>query len=62
MVREVVYQGDSYLLQSELSNGTLITMRGAVRGANLSAMPSVGDQVMLNLEADDAVVIDGSES
>ncbi|TPW28296.1 ABC transporter ATP-binding protein [Martelella alba] len=61
IAREVVYQGDSYLLQSELSDGTLITMRGAVRGANLSVMPSVGDKVMLNLEPDDAVVIDGSE-
>jgi putative spermidine/putrescine transport system ATP-binding protein len=61
VVREVVYQGDSYLLQSELIDGTLITMRGAVRGANLSVMPAVGDKVTLNLAPDDAAVIDGSE-
>ncbi|PWC39476.1 ABC transporter ATP-binding protein [Azospirillum sp. TSO35-2] len=59
-VREVVYQGDSYLLQSELVDGTLLTMRGAVRGANLSAMPTIGDRVTLNLAPDDAAVIDGS--
>ncbi|MCB1340688.1 MAG: ABC transporter ATP-binding protein [Pseudooceanicola sp.] len=59
VVREMVYQGDSYLLQSELTDGTLLTMRGAVRGANLSAMPAVGDKVTLNLAPEDAVVIDG---
>lgn len=59
-VREVVYQGDSYLLQSELADGTLLTMRGAVRGASLSAMPTVGDRIMLDLAAEDAAVIDGS--
>ncbi len=58
-VREMVYQGDSYLLQSELVDGTMLTMRGAVRGADLSVMPSVGDKVVLNLAPEDAVVIDG---
>lgn len=61
VAREVVYQGDSYLLQSELVDGTLLTLRGAVRGANLTAMPNVGDRVMLNLAPDDAVVIDGRD-
>lgn len=59
-VREVVYQGDSYLLQSELLDGTLLTMRGAVRGASLSTMPTAGDRIMLDLAAEDAAVIDGS--
>jgi putative spermidine/putrescine transport system ATP-binding protein len=61
IAREVVYQGDSYLLQSELSDGTLLTMRGAARDANLSHMPRVGDRVMLDLAPSDAVVIDGGD-
>ena len=61
VAREVVYQGDSYLLQSELADGTLLTLRGAVRGANLTGMPNVGDRVILNLASDDAVVIDGRD-
>jgi putative spermidine/putrescine transport system ATP-binding protein len=61
VTREVVYQGDSYLLQSELADGTLLTLRGAVRGANITVMPKVGDRVTLNLAPDDAVIIDGRD-
>ena len=56
---EVVYQGDSYLLQARLKDGTEITMRGGVRGASISALPSVGDAVTLTIAPEDTVLIDG---
>lgn len=59
---EVVYQGDSYLLHARLDDGTLIALRGGVRGASLSALPNVGDKVTLTLAPEDTVLIDGSEA
>jgi len=59
---EVVYQGDSYLLQARLDDGTEIVMRGGVRGASLSALPAVGDRVTLTLAPEDTVLIDGGEA
>ncbi len=59
---EVVYQGDSYLLHARLADGNQIALRGAVRGANASSLPSPGDQVTLSLAPEDTVLIDGSEA
>ncbi|WP_172292889.1 ABC transporter ATP-binding protein [Pseudoruegeria sp. HB172150] len=56
----VVYQGDSFLLQAKLPDGGEIALRGATRGAQLSSMPSVGDRVMLSVAPEDTVLIDGT--
>lgn len=61
VARNVVYQGDSYLLQAELAGGDQITLRGAMRGSHLSALPEPGDPVRLHLAAQDTALIDGSE-
>jgi putative spermidine/putrescine transport system ATP-binding protein len=58
---DVVYQGDSYLLHASLASGGQIVLRGAMRGANVTALPSVGDALTLCLAPEDTVLIDGSE-
>jgi putative spermidine/putrescine transport system ATP-binding protein len=58
---EVVYQGDSFLLHAALSNGAQIVLRGAMRGANVTALPAVGEALTLCLAPEDTVLIDGSE-
>ena len=58
---EVVYQGDSYLLQARLSDGTEIAMRGAVTGKSASSLPSTGDEMTMSIAPEDMVLIDGSE-
>ncbi|MDA0961983.1 MAG: ABC transporter ATP-binding protein [Proteobacteria bacterium] len=58
---EVVYQGDSYLLHAALADGPQIVLRGAMRGANVTALPAVGEPLTLCLAPEDTVLIDGSE-
>ena len=58
---EVVYQGDSFLLHAALVSGAQIVMRGAMRGANVTALPAVGEALTLCLAPEDTVLIDGSE-
>ena len=60
-VTDVVYQGDSYLLHAALASGDQIILRGAMRGANVTSLPSVGDALTLCLAPEDTVLIDGSE-
>ena len=60
-VRDVVYQGDSFLLHAALAGGAPIVARGAVRAARLAALPRPGDTVTLHLLAEDTVLIDGAE-
>ncbi|MCE8518817.1 ABC transporter ATP-binding protein [Ruegeria pomeroyi] len=59
---EVVYQGDSFLLHAALADGAQIVLRGAMRGANVTALPAVGDALTLCLAPEDTVLIDGSEA
>ena len=59
--REVVYQGDSFLLHARLPDGNTIAMRGAMRGENVTALPSAGDDLTLCVAPQDTVLIDGSE-
>lgn len=59
---EVVYQGDSFLLHAELPGGNQIVLRGAMRGANVTALPAVGEALTLSLAPEDTVLIDGSEA
>ncbi len=58
---DVVYQGDSFLLHAALASGRQIVLRGAMRGANVTSLPSVGDALTLCLAPEDTVLIDGSE-
>jgi putative spermidine/putrescine transport system ATP-binding protein len=59
---EVVYQGDSFLLHAALANGEQIVLRGAMRGASVTALPTVGEGLTLCLAPEDTVLIDGSEA
>lgn len=58
---EVVYQGDSFLLHAQLADGNHVAFRGAMRGANVTALPRVGDLLTLSLAPADTVLIDGTE-
>jgi len=62
IAEQVVYQGDSYLLNARLENGEFISMRGAVRGGTVAALPEVGDRVTLGLAPEDTVIIDGQDT
>ncbi len=56
-VSEVVYQGDSFLLYSQLQNGSEIAVRGAIRQGTITELPAVGDSVLLGLDPGDTVLI-----
>jgi putative spermidine/putrescine transport system ATP-binding protein len=57
VVQNVVYQGDSFLLQARLADGSEIGVRGiSTRGA-MAAMPRSGDTVMLGLDRDDTILL-----
>ncbi|MEL6576970.1 MAG: ABC transporter ATP-binding protein [Pseudomonadota bacterium] len=60
-VEEVVYQGDSFLLQARLEDGTLLSLRDVVRGDALDALPGAGQPVTLGLDARDTVILPGEE-
>jgi putative spermidine/putrescine transport system ATP-binding protein len=53
----VIYQGDSFVVQAQLADGTAVGVRGISRGAALAAMPQRGDEVALGLDADDAYLL-----
>ncbi|MEB8388833.1 ABC transporter ATP-binding protein [Rhodobacteraceae bacterium KMM 6894] len=58
---QVVYQGDSYLLNARLDGGEMITLRGSVRQGTVATLPTVGASVTLGLAPEDTVIIDGGE-
>ncbi|MEO0428416.1 MAG: ABC transporter ATP-binding protein [Pseudomonadota bacterium] len=60
-VEEVVYQGDSFLMQARLEDGTLVSLRDVVRRDTLAGLPAVGAAVTLGLHARDTVIIPDSE-
>jgi putative spermidine/putrescine transport system ATP-binding protein len=56
-VQDVVYQGDSFLLQAQLADGSRVGVRGiSTRGA-MAAIPQSGAAVMLGLDPDDTVLL-----
>ncbi|MFT4961292.1 MAG: putative spermidine/putrescine transport system ATP-binding protein [Paracoccaceae bacterium] len=61
VAKQVIYQGDSYLLNAKLTSGEMISVRGTVRQGTVSALPSVGDTIRLGLAPEDTVIIDGRE-
>ena len=56
-VRDIVYQGDSYLLYAELAQGVEISLRGVVRRDTIESLPRAGHPVTLALDPSDTVII-----
>ena len=53
----VIYQGDSFVLQAALADGTVVSVRGITTGAALAGMPQRGQDVTLALDAGDAFLL-----
>lgn len=60
-VTEVVYQGDSYLLYTTLSDGSQMSVRGQIREGTVAGLPVIGDKVILGLNPGDTIVIDAGD-
>jgi putative spermidine/putrescine transport system ATP-binding protein len=58
-VRDIVYQGDSFLCYATLSGGEQIALRDYCRSDALALIPPAGIQVHLLIEADDATIVTG---
>lgn len=56
-VREVVFQGDSVLIYTEIAPNVNVPMRCMYRGSDTAALPAVGDQVVLGLHPNDTVIV-----
>lgn len=56
-VTGLVYQGDSFLLQTVLANGQALTVRSVASHDSLAAAPQPGEAVRLGLAARDTVLI-----
>lgn len=56
-VREMVYQGDSFLMYTALEDGTEVAVRGMTRRDMVSKLPAIGDAVQLALHSDDTVLV-----
>ncbi len=61
-VADVVYQGDSYLLNAHLADGTEVGLRGVIRRGTIKNLPEAGSPILLGLHADDTVLISGDEA
>ncbi len=61
-VVNVVYQGDTYLLQTALADGTEVKVRGMVSGDTLKQLPRAGTQIKLAIKAEDTLLIAGDEA
>ena len=56
-VVDLVYQGDSFLLQAQLANGSTINARGIAGTAALAALPQAGETACLAFGIDDTVLL-----
>jgi putative spermidine/putrescine transport system ATP-binding protein len=56
-VTDVIYQGDTYLVQAVLPDGSRISARGIASAAALGRVPSVGDVAPFGFGAQDAVLV-----
>jgi putative spermidine/putrescine transport system ATP-binding protein len=52
-----VYQGDSFLLQAQLSDGSVIGVRGIAGTAALAALPARGETLRMGFEVSDTVLL-----
>ena len=57
-VTDVIYQGDTFLVQAVLADGSRIHARGITSAAALHGVPAVGDTAPFAFAAQDAVLID----
>ncbi|MDJ0611367.1 MAG: ABC transporter ATP-binding protein [Kiloniellales bacterium] len=60
-VRDLVYQGDSFLMVVVLADGTEVGVRGVTRRDSMAAMPAEGGSVTLGLHREDTVLITEGE-
>ena len=56
-VTDVIYQGDTFLVQAALPNGTRISARGIASATALGRVPAVGELAPFGFAAHDAVLI-----
>ena len=56
-VTDTIYQGDSYVVQALLADGTRVSARGIANAGALAAMPERGATVSLAFDARDAVLV-----
>jgi putative spermidine/putrescine transport system ATP-binding protein len=56
-VQDVVYQGESFLMQVRLFGGHTIGVRGASTSVAMAAIPKPGEPVRLGLSADDTILL-----
>jgi putative spermidine/putrescine transport system ATP-binding protein len=57
IVRDVVYQGDSFLCYATLAGGEQIALRDYCRSDVLSLIPRAGEQIRLQITAEDASIV-----
>ncbi len=62
VVKDVVYQGESFLLYVTLMDGADVAIRSVSQRGLLAAVPEVGAQVTLGLHPDETVLIPEGES
>ncbi|MCK6452804.1 MAG: ABC transporter ATP-binding protein [Alphaproteobacteria bacterium] len=56
-VENVVYQGDTYLLQVRLKDGNAVGARGVSTGTAMAALPPAGADVILGLAPEDTILL-----
>lgn len=56
-VRDIVYQGDSFICYSTLADGQQIALRDYCRGDVLARLPGAGQPVRLRIDAEDAILL-----
>jgi putative spermidine/putrescine transport system ATP-binding protein len=56
-VTSVVYQGDTYLVQGALGDGSRISARGIAHADALDRVPTIGDSTTFAFSARDAVLV-----
>lgn len=56
-VRDVVYQGDGFLCYATLAGGEQIALRDYCRSDILSLIPGAGEQIRLQILAEDANIV-----
>ena len=61
-VKELVYQGESFLLYVSLADGTEVGVRGVTRRETMAAVPEVGGEVTVGLHREDTVLISAAEA
>lgn len=59
-IKEMVYQGESFLLYVDLPSGETIALRQPSRRETLAALPGVGKPITLGLHAEDTIIVPGA--